>query len=324
MLFQSEEDIRILHMQRLCTDKESDSPTPLLSCAARYPNGASFSHTVGGERDISLCAESVRHTVLASVSVLLSAIGAWSLSTSISEILPQFPMKAVTLYDLLCGTLPIKIKSRLCDDSDIDALFRHIEICKEKTPICTYQIQDRLLTALIEHISDMPIDEICELALFAPLGMRSTFFLTGDREKIRLPYHVETNTEEDLNEAKGKLFSTADDLFILLSALSDAMHGKHTPVFTQKNASILFTPQKDSLYTPAFLMRGDIRNTPFFPDAASSTSFLSLRESNAFLFCDLTYGVSFAVLSENTLLSRDRNTVARLGNVFLNAENEKI
>lgn len=324
MLFQSEEDIRILHMQRLCVNKESDTPTPLLSCAARYPNGVTFSHTVGGRRNISFCAESMRHTVLVSVFVLLSTIGACALSTPISELLPQFPVKSVTLYDLLCGTLPLKMKSRFCDDLDIDILCKYIEFCNDGASFLPYQVRDCLLSVLIERISDMPIDEISNLALFAPLGMKSTFFLSDDREGIRLPYHVETNTEESLQEARGKLFSTADDLLLFLSSLSDAMRGKHTPVFTQKTASVLFTPQKDTLYTPAFLMRGGIRNTPLFPDAASSASYLSLRESNAFLFCDLTYGVSFAVLSENTALSRDRHAVARLGNVLLNAESEKI
>ncbi len=313
------QDARILFMERLCVDEAIDSPPPLLSCAVRYQNGEIFSHTVGSEHAASLCAESILHTLLAAVCVLLSSVGKCAFSMPITAFLPRFPIHDATLCDLLCGAIPMKLTGAIPQNADTDTVCAHIARCDGYLPF-PYTVQNHLLCDILLQIAEMPIEDICEALLFTQLGMESTFFFGKDSLKVRLPYRVETGTTETPHSAFGKLFSNANDLLKLLCALTDAAQGKRVPVFTKKTASVLLTPHRETLATPAFQMRGYGRSAFGFPDFASQTAYLSMREKEVFLFTDTSYGISYAVMSDNTALSRDHSAISRLGNILFSAE----
>ncbi|MFA5542891.1 MAG: serine hydrolase domain-containing protein [Bacilli bacterium] len=282
--------------------------------------------------------------------MILLEQGKLRLSDSVSNILPRFKHKNITVWDLLTHTSGLQPDIRGTLYADIrreaskfkEVLIDHIYSLELDTPKNTKIIYSDmgfiLLGFIIEEISKKSLDEFCYEHILKPLEMVDSGYNpkdvnrcapTEDRGKYIDRGYVHDEKAHTLEGVAGHagLFSTVKDVSNFMEMILNDGLFKGKRILSKKSIDLLFTPQVEetngiatikSKRSLGWIVKGDY---PVSGDLASEATIMHTGFTGTHMFIDRVNKVAFCMLTNRVHPTRDNTKIiafrGRLGNYIM-------
>ncbi len=237
----------------LCVVNKDNVYLETYGLKAKYPNEEK--NELNTIYDMASCSKVISTTT--SILVLLEQ-GKLRLYEPVCNIIPEFSMKNVTVWDLLTHTagLPEGLKGawEMTKEQIYDGIMKLEPVYEKNTKLIYSDLGFMLLGFIVEKLSGMTLDKFSKKYIFDPLEMYDTGYNptdtnrcapTEDRGEYIDRGYVHDEVAHKFNGVCGHagLFSTVEDVsqFIKMVLNDGVYNGKR--ILSKQTIDLMFTPQ---------------------------------------------------------------------------------
>lgn len=318
----------------LCIVKDDKVSLESYGLKAKYPNQED--NNLDTIYDMASCSKVISTTT--SILILLEQ-GKLRLYEPVCNIIPEFSMKNVTVWDLLTHTagLPEGLKGswEMTKEQIYDGIMKLEPIYPKNTKIVYSDLGFMLLGFIIEKVSGMTLDCFSKKYIFDPLEMYDTGYNptdalrcapTEDRGEYIDRGYVHDEVAHIFNGVCGHagLFSTVENIsHFIQMVLNDGVY-KGKRILSKASIDLMYTPQVEDVNgislnnekrSVGWIVKGSF---PCSGDLASSNTIMHTGFTGTNIVIDRDNKVGFSLLTNRVHPTRKSNKLisfrSRLGN----------
>ncbi|MBQ3065544.1 MAG: beta-lactamase family protein [Clostridia bacterium] len=256
---------------------------------------------------------SLSEIVIGAVLIRLAMRGKLSLGDCMREFFRSYPNEKDTVMDVLCYRscyVPLSNIENWPSEHSLAAM--HImQQMRDSEPqhkrIGCVPLGYALIVALIEKITNESIQSYASKEIFSVLGMKNTYFGggVGYGEDVLPVYDPNTDTY-DFNHSLchfgyPQVFSTADDLVLLIEAIREANRKTCKGLFVPAAAKLFLggTEERRALLFHRDCEKGiaDAQKSNYFPDFCSRNTYGRMSENGCTFLLDPEEDLSAVILT---------------------------
>lgn len=318
----------------LCIVKNDEVLLESYGLKAKYP--LEEENDVNTLYDMASCSKVISTTT--SILILME-MGKIRLYEPVSNIIPEFKLKNITIWDLITHTSGLKPgisgASKMKKEEIYEAIM-NIDFSYEKnTKIVYSDLNFMLLGFIIEKISGLPLDIFAKKYIFDPLEMYNTSYNpkdikrcapTEDRGEYIDRGYVHDEVAHIFNGVCGHagLFSTVEDISHFIKMILNNGMYNNKKILSKQTIDLLFTPQveekngvslNNEKRSLGWIVKGSYPNSG---DLASNNTIMHTGFTGTNIVIDRDNRIGFSLLTNRVHPSRENNKVisfrSRLGN----------